>query len=182
MNAIDLLLTRQSTPLLIAPAPNKDNLNTILTAGMRVPDHAGLTPFHFNVVENEGLKKLSHIFVDAVKSPNIEQAKLDKTAKMPFRAPLIIIISTKYQEHEKVPKNEQLITAGCSVHAMQMICVALGFGAMWRTGALSYDDSVKQALGIELDNDIVGFLYIGTKAKDLPQKPTKFFDDRVSYL
>jgi nitroreductase len=182
MNAIDLLLTRQSTPLLSAPAPDKNNINTILSAGMRVPDHAGLTPFHFTIVEGEGLVNLSHIFVEAIKSPNIEQAKIDKTAKMPFRAPLIIIISTQYQEHEKVPKEEQLITAGCCVHAMQMASVALGYGAMWRTGALSYNDSVKEALNIDVQNDIVGFLYIGTKTKVLPLKPTRFYDDRVSYL
>ncbi|MDG1750823.1 MAG: nitroreductase, partial [Thalassotalea sp.] len=40
MKAIDLLLTRQSDPRLTAPAPDKDTLETILTAGMRVPDHA----------------------------------------------------------------------------------------------------------------------------------------------
>lgn len=182
MKAIDLLLTRQSDPQLTAPAPNKDSLNTILTAGMRVPDHAGLLPFHFTLVENEGLTKLSDIFVDAIKTPTIEQAKLDKTAKMPFRAPLIIIISTKYQVHEKVPKHEQLVTAGCCVHAMQMACVALNFGAMWRTGDLSTNDKVKNAVGIEGHEDIVGFLYIGTKAKSLPVKATKLYDDRVSYL
>ncbi|MDO6446986.1 NAD(P)H nitroreductase [Colwellia sp. 1_MG-2023] len=182
MNAIDLLVTRQSDPQLIAPAPDKSCLETILTAGMRVPDHAGLLPFHFTVVENEGLKKLSDIFVQAITTPTTEQAKLDKTAKMPFRAPLIVVVSTKYQHHEKVPKHEQLITAGCCVHAMQMASVALGFGAMWRTGDLSLNDNVKQGLSINPQEDIVGFLYIGTKAKSLPLKPTKLYDDRVSYL
>ena len=182
MNAIDLLLTRQSDPQLTTPAPNKDSLNTILTAGMRVPDHAALLPFHFTVVENEGLDKLSNIFVDAITEPSTEQAKIEKTAKMPFRAPLIIIVSTKYQQHEKVPNHEQLITAGCCAHAMQMASVALGYGAMWRTGDLSLNDKVKSSLAIDTQEDIVGFLYIGTKAKSLPIKPTKFYDDRVSYL
>jgi nitroreductase len=166
----------------MAPAPDKDSVKTILSAGMRVPDHAGLLPFHFTIVENEGLKKLSDIFVDAIKSSTFEEEKLVKTAKMPFRAPLIIIVSTKYQQHEKVPNNEQLITAGCCVHAMQMASVALGFGAVWRTGDLSLNEQVKTALNIDKHEDIVGFLYIGTKAKILPIKPTKLYDDRISYL
>ncbi|MDT0602046.1 NAD(P)H nitroreductase [Thalassotalea castellviae] len=182
MNAIDLLITRQSTPQLIAPSPDKTDLELILTAGMRVPDHAGLLPFHFTVVQNEGLTKLSDIFVQAIKPSTTDQAKLDKTAKMPFRAPLIVVVSTQYQRHDKVPKHEQLITAGCCVHAMQMASVALGYGAMWRTGDLSLNDHVKQALSIDLHEDIVGFLYIGTQAKSLPLKPTKLYDDRVSYL
>ncbi len=39
-----------------------------------------------------------------------------------------------------------------------MAARALGFGAMWKTGAPAYDATVKQALGLDRDNDIVGFL------------------------
>ncbi len=182
MNAIDLLLKRSSDPLLTLPAPEDSALQKILLAGMRVPDHGALKPFHFTVVKQEGLKKLSDIFVSAANNMGADQVKLAKTEKMPFRAPLIIIVSTRYTEHEKVPKSEQMITAGCSVHAMQMAAFTLGFGAMWRTGELSYNADVKKALSIDLQDDLVGFLYIGTKAKQLPEKVSKFFDDRVSYL
>lgn len=182
MNAIELLLSRQSDPLLTSPAPTKEALNTILTAGMRIPDHAGLAPFHFTVVQEEGLHTLSKIFVDAVSKQGADAAKLEKTAKMPFRAPLIIVVSTKYQAHDKVPKKEQLITAGCCTHAMQMAAFTLGYGAMWRTGDLSLNIDVKNALGIKKEDDIAGFLYIGTKAKQLPSKPERFFEDKVSFL
>lgn len=182
MNAIDLLLKRSSDPLLTLPAPEDAAIQKILLAGMRVPDHGALKPFHFTVVKQEGLQKLSDIFVSAASNMGADQVKLAKTEKMPFRAPLIIIVSTRYAEHEKVPKSEQMITAGCSVHAMQMAAFTLGYGAMWRTGELSYNADVKKALSIDLQDDLVGFLYIGTKAKQLPEKVSKFFDDRVSYL
>jgi len=182
MNALDLLLKRQSDAQLTTPSPAKNELKTILSAGMRVPDHGKLMPYHFTVVENQGLKTLSDIFVKATEKLGADQLKLEKTANMPFRAPLIIIVSTQYKDHEKVPKSEQLITAGCCVHAMQMAAYTLGYGAVWRTGDLSYNQDVKQALNIEANNDLVGFLYIGTKAKDYPEKPSCFYDDRVSYL
>lgn len=182
MNAIELLLSRQSDPLLTAPAPSQGDLKTILTAGMRVPDHAALAPFHFTVVQDEALQKLSDIYVEAVKKQGVDQAKLDKTAKMPFRAPLIIVVSTKYQEHDKVPHQEQLITAGCCTHAMQMAAFALGYGAMWRTGDLAFNNDVKVALNIDEKDDIAGFLYIGTKAKTLPTKPERYFEANVTYL
>ncbi|MGH1381680.1 MAG: nitroreductase, partial [Shewanella xiamenensis] len=38
MDAIELLLTRQSTPRLTAPAPNEHELKIILDAAIRVPD------------------------------------------------------------------------------------------------------------------------------------------------
>ena len=46
---------------------------------------------------------------------------------MPYRAPIIIVISTQYQEHAKVPKIEQTIAAGCCAHSMQMAASQLPF-------------------------------------------------------
>ncbi len=178
MTAIELLLQRQSNPLLTTPAPNKGALEQILTAGMRVPDHACLQPWHFTVITDDGLQRLSDLFV---KSSDKQTANLEKIAKMPFRAPMIIVISTEFVEHEKVPKQEQLITAGCTAHAMQMAAYSLGYGAMWRTGAFAYNKKVKQGLSISEQNEIVGFLYIGTPCKEQALKATKGFDNKVSY-
>lgn len=182
MNVLEFLHARQSNPHLQGTAPNEKTINDILQAGMRVPDHGGLVPWHFTVVKDDGLTKLSKTFKSAVISDGAEQTKIEKAAKMPFRAPLIIVISTKYQQHPKVPKQEQLITAGCAVHAMQMAATSLGLGAMWRTGEMSYHPLVKERLNIELHQDIVGFLYIGNKAKELPIKPSKPLEDFVSYF
>lgn len=195
MKAIELLQNRQSTPVLTNPAPSEVDLNTILSAGMRVPDHAGLKPWHFHVVTGTGLQRLSDIFVEAVSAEQkakgqllaldeddlkLQQDKLTKTAKMPFRAPMLIVVSTEYVEHNKVPKQEQLITAGCCSHAMQMAAFALGYGAMWRTGDLAYNDIVKTGLNIDKANDITGFLYIGTPTKEANVKPAKPYEEHVT--
>ncbi|GLX86447.1 nitroreductase [Thalassotalea loyana] len=183
MESIELLLNRQSNPALAAPAPVGDDFTNIIKAGMRVPDHAGLIPWHFTVVQGEALATLANVFVDAVKAQGVtDEAKLQKTSKMPFRAPMIIVISTKYQQHEKVPYKEQLISAGCAAHAMQMAAYALGFGAMWRTGDLAFNEDVKRGLNISIEEDIAGFLYIGTPTKQLPTKPEKPFDDHVTFF
>ena len=199
MTALELLLQRQSNPLLTAPAPNTPDLDNILSAGMRVPDHACLKPWHFTVIQNEGLARLSDLFVEAIKIGNINkidlkeevsivnitesylEKKIAKAVKMPFRAPMIIVISTQYHEHDKVPKSEQLIAAGCASQAMQMAAFTLGYGAMWRTGELAYNDVVKNGLNIGKGNDIVGFLYIGTASKDLSIKPVRHYKNNVSY-
>jgi nitroreductase len=203
MSAIEMLLHRQSTPLLCHPAPKGDDLDAILSAGMRAPDHGALKPWHFTVITGEGLKRLSDIFVEAT---NIEasnsiallegtidntseaitiekerlEKKLEKISKKPFRAPMIIVISTRFVDH-KVPKQEQLITAGCCAHAMQMAAYSLNYGAMWRTGGFSYNSVVKQGLEISEENEIVGFLYIGSPTKDAIVKPAKPYVDHVSY-
>lgn len=178
MTAIELLLQRQSTPFLISPAPNKQALEQILAAGMRVPDHGSLQPWHFTVITADGLQRLSDLFVA---SSDSQTQDLDKIAKKPFRAPMIVVISTRYTDHEKVPLAEQLIAAGCCAHAMQMAAYALGYGAVWRTGGFTYNSQIKQGLAIADRDDIVGFLYIGTQGRPQILKPTKPFESNVSY-
>ncbi|KGJ96485.1 nitroreductase family protein [Thalassotalea sp. ND16A] len=173
MSAIDFLLKRQSNGFLTAPAPNKTDLDAILTAALAVPDHAGLNPYKFHIIANQGLAKLTNIYVQAIKANTDDELKLAKAEKMAYRAPMIIVVSTQYQQHPKVPMQEQFITAGCAVHSMQMAAGILGYGAMWRTGDLAYSDIVKTGLGIESNNDIVGFLYLGTKSKELASKPRR---------
>lgn len=189
MDAIELLLTRQSTAVLTEPAPSEADVTTLLSAGMRAPDHGGLKPWHFHVITGGGLERLSDIYLDAktseIKGTDLDEVavneKLAKVAKMPFRAPMIIAISTNYAEHSKVPKQEQVVAAGCCVHAMQMAAFALGYGAVWRTGDLAYHETVKQGLAIEADNDIVGFLYIGTPTKVPAIKPAKSYQECVTF-
>ncbi|MBU2870564.1 NAD(P)H nitroreductase [Colwellia sp. E2M01] len=189
MTAIELLLQRQSTPMLTEPAPNDADLSTLLAAGMRAPDHGGLKPWHFHVISGQGLQQLSDLYLEAISvelahSDLEDQAIIDKkakTAKMPFRAPMLIVISTNYAEHSKVPKQEQLVAAGCCAHAMQMAAFSLGYGAMWRTGDLAYNNIVKAGLSIEGNNDIVGFLYVGTPTKEAGVKPAKDYQEHVTY-
>ena len=178
MTAIELLLQRQSNPLVTIPAPDEQTLEQILAAGMRVPDHACLQPWHFTVITGEGLQRFSDLLV-ASSDQNTDN--IEKISKMPFRAPMIIVVSTEYKQHEKVPKQEQLITAGCSVHAMQMAAYSLGFGAMWRTGTLAYNEYVKKGLAIAKQDEIVGFLYIGTPCKEQSVKSSRPYTNKVSY-
>jgi nitroreductase len=65
---------------------------------------------------------------------------------------------------------------------MMLAAVALGFNAMWKTGAAAYDDTVKQALGFEPHDAIVGFLYLGTEAAPPPPQAPSPWQDLVRYL
>lgn len=182
MNALELLHQRQSINVLTAPGPDDEALDNILKAAMRVPDHAGLTPWQITVLTGKGQERLSRIMVQAAKSGGADPAKLEKVAKKPFRAPTIIIVSTRFKEHPKVPVQEQIIAAGCTVHAMQMAAFAQGYGAIWRTGEVCYNNDIKAGLDIDSQEEIVGFLYLGTATGDTQVKPVRDYREYVRYM
>lgn len=182
MDAIELLLTRQSSPRLVAPAPDEAQLNQILSAAVRVPDHGSLTPWEFIIAKDEGLTRLGALFVEAMQSEGADEAALAKAGNMPLRAPMVVTVVAKVTEHPKVPPLEQHIAAGCACMAMQQAAFAMGLGGIWRTGPLAFNRHLHQAMGLSAQDQIVGFLYLGTPAVKAPLKPQKSPESAVRYL
>ncbi|MGL4615784.1 MAG: NAD(P)H nitroreductase [Shewanella sp.] len=182
MDAIELLLTRQSTPRLTAPAPSAEQLTLILDAAIRVPDHGALTPWEFIIATGEGLATLGDIFMAAAKASGADADAIDKAKGMVARAPMVITVVAKTQSHPKVPVLEQHIAAGCATMAMQQAAFALGLGAIWRTGEFAFDANVAKGLGLAPQDQIVGFLYLGTPAVAAPKKPPKSGHQFARYL
>lgn len=173
LDALELLLTRQSTPRLTEPAPTSIELQHILDAATRAPDHAGLTPWEFIIAEGEGLNRLGEIFVSAVKAKGADEDFIVKAQNMPLRAPMVITVVAKVTQHPKVPELEQHLAAGCAVMAMQQAAFAQGLGGIWRTGDFAFDANVHQSLGLAAEDQIVGFLYLGTPVVNAPTKALK---------
>ncbi|MDM7860594.1 NAD(P)H nitroreductase [Alteromonas sp. ASW11-36] len=181
MNAIDLLLNRQSQPRLQAPAPAGEALQIIQQAALRAPDHAGLTPWQFVIIEGDGLERLGQLFIESVKARGGDQESLARAPLLPKRSPMIIAAATRYTDHPKVPRVEQVQSAACAVHAMQMAAFAQGFSGIWRTGSYAQCDVVKQGLGFSSDEELVGFLYLGSSPISPRQPPKRSADDYFSH-
>ncbi|RUO35000.1 nitroreductase family protein [Aliidiomarina soli] len=174
MQAIDLLTQRSSMPRLIAPAPDEAALQLIQRAALRVPDHMNLLPFRCQLLAGDELVNLGLLFQRACEQESgFNLRDRERAGQLPLRAPLIIVVSTDYKEHPAVPRQEQFASAACATMAMQQACFALDYGAIWRTGSYAESTVVKKGLGIRSDNDLVGFLYVGTPAVPTPIKPER---------
>lgn len=60
MDALELLVNRRSASA-AEPAPVGEQLENILRAGMRAPDHGTLQPWHFFIIEGEGRGRFSQL-------------------------------------------------------------------------------------------------------------------------
>jgi nitroreductase len=171
MDALTLLLTRHSQPRLTAPAPADEALENIKQAALRAPDHACLKPWKFIVCTGKGLDKLGDILQDSAISSDKEQVSIDRALQLPHRAPMVIIAINQYKQHDKVPKEEQIAATACAVQSMQMAALVQGFAGIWRTGSYAQCPYVKQSLELNEDDEIVGFLYLGTSNMKALPKP-----------
>ncbi len=53
---------------------------------------------------------------------------------------------------------------------------------MWRTGPMATDEKVKAFLGLEADQHLIAFLYIGYAEAELPAKERPSFEDRTLWI
>lgn len=164
MDALTLLLARQSCHALQEPGPNDAALHAIFRAALRVPDFQRLRPYQFLVAQGEGLDRLGALMEAAAIASGRPHSDIERAPKMPRRAPLVIVVIAKARESEIVSHFEQQLTAGCAVMAMQMAAVAQGFAGVWRSGWPMFDANLAKALGLAEHDRIVGFLYLGTAA------------------
>ncbi|MCO7246630.1 nitroreductase family protein [Halomonas sp. Mc5H-6] len=186
MDALTLLHERSSMGKLNEPSPNAEQLGAIYQAALRAPDHKELRPWRFIEFSGEGRERLGELFAEAEfqEDPHAGDSVLDSARKKPLRAPMIIAVIAKVTpDIAKVPKMEQVISAGCAAHGILLAAHALGLGAMWRSGKYAFDPVVRKGLGLEDDDEVVAFVYLGTPAgrhKPLPEHRADDFVERWS--
>ncbi|MEX0606406.1 MAG: nitroreductase, partial [Halofilum sp. (in: g-proteobacteria)] len=144
MDPISLLTGRYSTPAnqLDDPAPSDSELAQILCSAVAAPDHGGLRPWRFRIIRGEARRRLGKVFADATRAraPSTDAQALEDAAAKPLRAPMIIAVAAHCDpDHPKIPESEQLLSAGAAVQQIQLAARALGYGAIWLTGANTYD-------------------------------------------
>lgn len=168
------LQQRNSSPRLVAPAPEGEVLQEIFRAALRVPDHAWLRPWRFVCIAGERRQAFGEELERCLlgRRPDADAAARDKARAAPLRAPLLVAVLVRLSQHPKVPHVEQRLSAGCAAHALLLAAEAVGYAGIWRTGDVAFDRCVMDALGLSADEELVGFVYLGTRdgaPKPLPR-------------
>ncbi len=175
MDAMELLLTRSSGVKLTDPAPSDADFELMLKAAVRAPDHGRLRPWRFLSIRGAGREALGELFVEAsrLSSPNATPEALGREREKAMRAPLVVIAIAKLSTlpNVKVPEIEQMLSAGAAAQNILLAAHALGFAAVWKTGAAAYDSYFKTQLGLAANEHIVGILYVGTRADSMANRP-----------
>jgi len=179
---LTFLQQRNSSPKLAAPAPSQDELQEIFRAAFRAPDHAWLRPWRFLVIAGERREVFGELLEQCLvkRNPQADETARTKARNAPLRAPLVIVPVVKLQEHPKVPHVEQRLSTGCAAHGLLLAAQALGYAGVWRTGDPAFDRNVMDVRGLAPDEEIIGFVYIGTREGEPKKLPSLDPADFVS--
>jgi nitroreductase len=163
---LDFLARRRSTSALslIEPAPEPGQLDDLLRLAARVPDHGKLSPWRFIVLAGpdkaayaERLDQLARSRGDAKASAKLGKLKVPPMCVAVVFAPV----------PGEIPLWEQELSAGAVCTTLLYATQALGYGANWITDWYAFDPQARAILGLSPDEQVAGFVMIGT-AKEPP--------------
>ena len=169
-SALDLLLSRQSVGLLEEPAPQGADLDLILDAGLRAPDHGRLRPWRFVLIRGDARLAWGERLAEAAAARDPQSGVMlgERLRAWVRRTPLLIAVGAEIRANHKIPEIEQILSVGAAAMNMLNAIHMLGYGGMWVTGLNTYDPTVNRWLGFEPPSRLVGFLAVGT-AKVAPR-------------
>jgi nitroreductase len=183
-DAIDLLLSRRSgsAKAMEKPGPTRKQLEEILRAGARVPDHGKLFPWRFIVFEGKARIRFGDILADVLEAEGERAKHIEDERERFVRAPLVIGVISSAREQIKVPVWEQELSAGAACQNILIASHALGFVANWLTEWYAYHPVVKEKIGMKPGERVAGFIYIGTSSVDLEERARPEIEKIVSYF
>lgn len=171
---LEFLRVRRSVKpdLLMAPGPSPDELNQILAAATRVPDHKKLAPWRIIVFEGDARARMGGVFADACLAEEKEPpsgVRLDVERGRFLRAPLVLGVISSPRPKPGAPEWEQVLSCGALCFNICLAANALGFGTSWITEWIAYSPMVCEALQLKENERVAGFIYVG-RSTEPPQE------------
>lgn len=166
---ISFLQSRRSvlTKTLSTEPLDRDTIDTILSCGLRVPDHGALAPWKIIVIDKDagawfGSEILAPTFAE--KHEEATEAMLEAEHNRFTRAGIVFAVLSTPVESLKITPFEMQLSAGAVCLNLVSAGLAMGYGAQWLTEWPAFDDGVLEALGGRVGDDkIAGFVYVGKK-------------------
>jgi nitroreductase len=184
METLVAIHSRHSQEVKSDPLP-RELVEKLLSAAVQAPNHYKVLPWRFVVLSGRGLDALGEQMVLSFKRkfPDAPAIAFEKERQKPLRAPLIIAVAVDLPVEPKVKEIENICAAAAACQNILLAATDLGLGAKWRTGDAARDPEIKKFLGLDPQQNLIAFLYIGYPEfiqENLPERPS--FEDRTFWM
>jgi nitroreductase len=156
----------------------KEIVEEILESAVHAPNHKITEPWRFHVFMGKGRGEFARARAELARilaeSENEEEeyvaGRVSRERKKAFRAPVVIAVISE-SGRDAVETLENYAACAAAVQNMQLTAHALGLATIWRTGPMAYHPYMRDFFGLEENDRIVAYLYLGYP--DMTDRPRK---------
>jgi nitroreductase len=184
MDVFEAIHNRRSIKKVRPNALSRELVEKLLDAAVQAPNHYKVRPWRFVVLTGDARHRLGDVMSASLRErhPEFPQEAFDKAHDTPFQAPVVIAVGVDKPGEAKVSEIENIAAAAAATENLLLAAHALGLGAKWRTGEWATDLKVKEFLGFQADQHLIGFIYVGYPEfiEEFPPRPS--FEDRTVWM
>ena len=152
------------------PGPTLSDLDLMLQAALRAPDHGGLHPWRVIEFRDDQRAALAECFEQEKlrRDPLASAFDVRRARDHAFRPPVLLAFVVSPQPRTKVPMREQWLAGGAALGNLLNAAHQLGFGAILLSGERCFDVGLLARLAIGADEYLAGFISIGRVVEEPP--------------
>lgn len=160
-------------------------IKQILVNATWAPNHGQGEPWEFTVFAGDGLKVFADFQSRLYKEEsgeNFQESKYIKAQQQPLKASHIIALCMKRSPKKGIPVQEDIEAVACAVQNIYLSVTAYGLGGYWTTGGVTYMEKAKSFFGLNEEDKLLGFFYIGHVAVPSPSAKRKSIEEKVKWI
>ena len=181
MSVYNVIKARRSVGKMKQERPSREKIEKILAAATYAPNHHEVEPWRFFVLSGKYRQEVGDLLaqrlIERLPETTSEkaQAAIAKEGHKLMRAPVVIAVAWLKPNMAKVKDIENVEAVSAAIQNMLLVAQEEGLASIWRTGDGAYDPRIKAYFGLEPEEHIVGFVYLGYPAVPVsPREPTHF--------
>ncbi|HEX7800886.1 MAG TPA: nitroreductase [Asticcacaulis sp.] len=180
-DVLEALFNRRSAPAptLAAPGPSPEEMDLLIRIGLRVPDHGKIGPWRVVRFTPQAKAKVVEK-LKALAESRGDRKDAGALIKMSTPPQMLMVVSAPLQPH-KIPLWEQQLSAAAVCQNLLIAAGAMGYGANWITDWYAYDAEARAILGVKEDENVAGFVYLGTPTEPPLERERPDYDARISW-
>lgn len=160
----------------------------ILEAANWAPTHGITEPWRFIVYGPKKVKDFGQLHADLYKKHTPADQFLEKKYETILhksdKASHVIVTYLKRTDRKNIPLQEEIASVACAVQNMLLVATSHNVASYWGTGGMCYHPSIKEAFGLEEEDVMIGFIFLGKILNDdLPDgKRITPITDKVKWM
>jgi len=175
MEILDIIKKRRSIDpdLFNGEEVDKSIIVEMLEAANWAPTHGFTEPWRFIVYAKDKVQDFGNMHAEMYKSlTDVAQFLEKKYDKIKYRAKNcshVIVCVNKRGDKSNIPEIEELAATSAAIENMLLVATAHNVGTFWSTGGMCYHPKIREILGFDEQDKIIGIIYVGKyKEADYP--------------
>lgn len=129
------------------------------------PTHGRTEPWRFAVYEQEAVRKFcqdhAELYRKGTDPEKFTHARYEKLQQQGDQLSHIIVVYMKRSVQNSIPVLEEIAAVSAAMQNILLGAASLGIAALWSTGGMAHDPSMKTYLRLDEEDIVMGLLFLG---------------------